>query len=216
MRTELGNKQAEVNTVAVKWKTKKNKLLDMIREAEVLNGKSIKVGVFEGEHQWLAAIHEWGCDIKPKNAQYLTVPVSPKARKKKAGDFKNLFVVESKTGEKFLARDLKGGEGKIELLFWLTKSVKIPERAFLRNGYDECIDEVLKNKDKLFQKVQRGEMSAEKFLDAFGLALSAHIKKYARDLDKPENKQPTIETKGSDNPLVDTDGMINGISWKVE
>lgn len=81
----------------VKWKTKKNKIPDMITQIEILDGKKIEVGVFEGENAWLAAIHEYGCNITAKNAQYLTVPVHPKAKKvseeirKNGGSIRNYF-----------------------------------------------------------------------------------------------------------------------------
>ncbi|MCD8091036.1 MAG: hypothetical protein LUD81_10555 [Clostridiales bacterium] len=201
--------------MAVKWKTKKNKFPEMIKETEILSGKKVQVGVFGGEHEWLAAIHEWGCDIKPKNAHYLTVPVNPKAKGKRAKEFKNLFVVESTTGEKFLARDLRGSKGEIELLYWLTKSVRIPERSFLRSGYDECINDVMKHSDELLKQVTTGKMTADKFFEGIGKMLATQIKTYARKLNDPENKQATIDVKGTDNPLVDTEDMINHISWRV-
>lgn len=198
----------------VKWKTKKNKIPDMITELEILNGKKIEVGVFEGENAWLAAIHEYGCNIEAKKAEYLTVPVHPKAKGKKASDFKDLFFYESKSGEKFLVREK--GKDSIEVLFWLAKSVKIPERAFLRNGHDENIDKVMKYADTLIKQVTSGKMTADKCLDLLGQSLATKIKTYARNLDNPPNSWATKETKGTDNPLVDTGKMINSIDWRIK
>ena len=198
----------------VKWKTKKNIIPDMITELEILDGKKIEVGVFEGENAWLAAIHEYGCNIEAKKAQYLTVPVHPKAKGKKASDFNDLFFYESKSGEKFLVREK--GKDSIEVLFWLTKSVKIPERAFLRNGHDENIDKVMKYSDNLIKQVTSGKMTAEKCLDLLGQTLATKIKTYARDLDNPSNSWATKEAKGTDNPLVDTGKMINSIDWRIK
>lgn len=198
----------------VKWKTKKNVIPDMITELEILDGKKIEVGVFEGENAWLAAIHEYGCNITAKKAQYLTVPVNPKAKGKKASDFNDLFFYESKSGEKFLVRE-KGKES-IEVLFWLTKSVKIPERAFLRNGHDENIDKVMKYADNLIKQVTNGKMTAEECLDTIGQQLATKIKSYARNLDNPSNWSGTSEAKGRDNPLVDTGKMINSIDWRIK
>lgn len=198
----------------VKWKTKKNIIPDMIAQLEILDGKKIEVGVFEGEHAWLAAINEYGCNITAKKAEYLTVPVHPKAKGKKASDFKDLFFYESKSGEKFLVREK--GKDSIEVLYWLTKSVKIPERAFLRKGHDENIDKVMKNADNLIKQVTNGKMTAEECLDAIGQQLATKIKTYARNLDNPANSWATKEAKGKDNPLVDTGKMIDSIDWRIK
>ncbi len=198
----------------IKIKTVKDKIPDMIKTFESLSGKKVQVGVFDGENAWLARIHEYGCDIRAKKAQYLTIPISPKSIGKKAGEFDNLFFVQAKSGEKFLARDVRKGE--IELLYWLTKSVKIPERSFLRAGFDENVKEINKYSDILLKKVATGEMSEREYLDNIGQRLSSKIKTFARNLNSPANSRVTRENKGSSNPLVDTGQMIRGITWKVD
>ncbi len=198
----------------IKIKTVKDKIPDMIKTFESLNGKKVQVGVFDGENAWLARIHEYGCDIRAKKAQYLTIPISPKSIGKKAGEFDDLFFVQAKSGEKFLARDVR--KGKIELLYWLTKSVKIPERSFLRAGFDENVKEINKYSDILLKKVATGEMSEREYLDNIGQRLSSKIKTFARNLNSPANSRVTKENKGSSNPLVDTGQMIRGITWKVD
>lgn len=202
----------------VKWKTKKNKIPDMITELEILDGKKIEVGVFEGESAWLAAIHEYGCNIEAKKAEYLTVPIHPKSKGKKASEFKDLVCIESKNGNKFLIRKIGKGKnkGSVEFLYWLTKSVKIPERAFLRNGHDENIDKVMKYSDTLIKQVASGKMTADECLDLLGQSLATKIKTYARNLDNPPNWSGTSEAKGRDNPLVDTGNMINSISHRIK
>lgn len=198
----------------VKIKTVKDKIPEMIKTFESLKGKKVQVGVFDGENAWLARIHEYGCDIRAKKAQYLTIPISPKSIGKKAGEFDDLFFVQAKSGEKFLARDVRKGE--IELLYWLTKSVKIPERSFLRAGFDENVKEINKYSDILLKKVATGEMSEREYLDNIGQRLSSKIKTFARNLNSPANSRVTRENKGSSNPLVDTGQMIRGITWKVD
>lgn len=49
--------------MGVKFKTGKNEFPAMERASKVLSGKVVKVGVFGGEHEWLASIHEYGCKI---------------------------------------------------------------------------------------------------------------------------------------------------------
>lgn len=45
----------------------------MIKSIETLNGKKVNVGCIKGNSQWLAAIHEYGCNITvtPKMRAYL-------------------------------------------------------------------------------------------------------------------------------------------------
>ena len=39
--------------MGVKWETKTNKIPEMKRAIETINGKKINVGVLNGEHAWL-------------------------------------------------------------------------------------------------------------------------------------------------------------------
>jgi hypothetical protein len=198
----------------IKIKTVKDKIPDMIKTFESLNGKKVQVGVFDGENAWLARIHEYGCDIRAKKAQYLTIPISPKSIGKKAGEFDDLFFVQAKSGEKFLARD--GRKSEVELLYWLTKSVKIPERSFLRAGFDENVDKLNKTIDRMINSLLNGNISEDEFCNIIGQTLSSKIKTFARNLNSPANSRVTKENKGSSNPLVDTGQMIRGITWKVD
>lgn len=198
--------------MSVKFKTKVNKFPQMEASIKGINGRKIKVGVF-GEHAWLAGIHEYGCDIKPKK-QYLTVPCHRKSKGKRAGDFKNLFVFTAKSGEKFLARNV--GKTEFELLFWLARSVHIPERAFLRGGFDNCHERVVDRAERAFASMLTSKEVPLEMLKSIGQMLSTQIKTYARNLDSPKNHWATVESKGSDNPLVDTGNMINNISFTIE
>lgn len=56
--------------MSVKFKTVKNKFPEMQERLQALNGKTIEIGCIQGGHTWLAAIHEYGCNI----------PVTPKMR----------------------------------------------------------------------------------------------------------------------------------------
>lgn len=97
-----------------------------------------------------------------------------------------------------------------------TKYITIPERAFLRNGYDLNKIVVVDNVDPALGTVLDGSMEVDKFLEMVGLVLSSTIKDYARDLDTPPNHPFTIERKGSSSPLVATGDMIESISYEVE
>lgn len=59
--------------MSVKWTTKTNKLPEIAKTINALNGKSVKVGALTGNHAWLAGIHEYGCNIQvtPKMRAFL-------------------------------------------------------------------------------------------------------------------------------------------------
>lgn len=97
-----------------------------------------------------------------------------------------------------------------------TTAIHIPERSFLRTGYDTNIDDVLKRVDRLLPLVGKG-MSADDFCITIGLLLSDRIKDYAEELSAPPKHPFTLKLHpNKTNPLVDTGGMINAITYRVE
>lgn len=184
---------------------------DMIKRLQAVDGTGIEVGVLKGEHKWLAGIHEFGCDIKPGKAEYLTVPLVPEAVGRSARTFTDTFVYTSKSGNKFIAQ--KSGDD-LKLLYWLTKSVKIPERSFLRSGFDKHKDDVEKKATKIMADVAAGKTTARGLHQAIGLELSSKIKEFAVELDSPPKSSITVGALGTSNPLVDTGDMIGGITWR--
>lgn len=200
--------------MSVKWKTKVNKLPEIAKTLETIGTKKVKVGAFNGDHAWLAGIHEYGADIVAKNAKYLTVPVHPKAKGKKARDFGDLWTLRTDSGELFLCQSK--GKDSFEVLYWLTKSVKIPERSFLRTGHDENAERVFKQTERAISQVLAGKMSVDDIYEAYGQQMATAIKTYMRNLSTPPNSWATKEAKGSSNPLKDTGGLIESIDWKVE
>lgn len=97
-----------------------------------------------------------------------------------------------------------------------TQYITIPERAFLRNGYDESKDEVIAKAEAVLGDVIGGTMSDNQLFEIIGLLMKSRIQDYARNLQSPPNHPYTVEKKGSSNPLVDTGDMIGSISYKVE
>ncbi len=59
--------------MGVKWKTTINRIPEISKISKALNNGEVKVGAFQGEHAWLAGIHEYGCRIKvtPKMRAFL-------------------------------------------------------------------------------------------------------------------------------------------------
>ena len=95
-----------------------------------------------------------------------------------------------------------------------TKYITIPERAFLRNGYDENKDRATKNASLVLPDVLEGIMSENEFLEFVGIQIRDGVKTYARDLKSPKNHPFTVKHKGSSNPLVDSGNMIDSIEWR--
>lgn len=59
--------------MSIRYKTTINKLPKVATTIERLDGKKVHVGALQGEHVWLAGIHEYGCKIAvtPKMRAYL-------------------------------------------------------------------------------------------------------------------------------------------------
>lgn len=166
--------------MGVRYKTKINKLPRISRTIDALNGKSLEIGAIQGEHSWLAAIHEYGCNIT----------VTPKMRA--FLHYHGLHLKES------------------------TTVIKIPERSFLRKSHDEKGEDVLKQAERALGLVLSGNMSIEQYMDMVGRNYVSMIKDYIVELDSPANHPYTVEQKGSDNPLVDTGGLVESISYRVK
>lgn len=151
------------------------------KELSGLNGRGVEVGVFNGEHAWLAHIHEFGCQI----------PVTEKMRAYL--HWTGLHIKNS------------------------TRVIVIPERSFLRGGYDANKDEVAISSDMLLNAVASGALSADALLEAVGTTLEGKIKEYATNLSDPGLHQYTLEHRahGGSNPLNDTGDMIGGISHRL-
>lgn len=97
-----------------------------------------------------------------------------------------------------------------------TTEIVIPERSFLRAGFDENADDVLKDAESVLPDVLIGTMSTDEYAEMVGLLLATAIQDYATNLSSPSNSPLTVKQKGSSNPLVDTGNMINSITYEVE
>lgn len=96
-----------------------------------------------------------------------------------------------------------------------TEYIVIPERSFLRSGFDENEKDILKKTDNLIPELLAGTMSEAQFCKTVGLLMKSAIQDYARDLRNPPNHPFTVEQKGSSNPLIDTGDMIGSVDYEV-
>lgn len=97
-----------------------------------------------------------------------------------------------------------------------TKKIVIPERSFVRSGFDENVDGVYAKMRDLIGDVLSLEINADIFANMIGLEMSGKIQKQLRDLRSPANSKMTVDKKGSSNPLIDSGQLVGSIRHEVE
>lgn len=98
-----------------------------------------------------------------------------------------------------------------------TTTITIPERAFLRNGYDKGKDEALSAYMDFISTLITGNIDADTILEALGTNLEGKIKEYATNQVEPPLHPYTLlhRQHGGSNPLNDTGSMIGAISHRI-
>lgn len=164
----------------VRIKRDKNRIPEVARRCDQLNGATIRVGVLqEGEIKMIAIVQEFGIKIF----------ITPKMRRWLHANG-------------FHVRDT------------LTH-ITIPERSFIRAGWDANEREILDNAVQYLEEAIDGGISAEAVFEGIGLETQSAIRDFARDLKNPANHWFTKFRKGSSNPLVDTGNLIQSIDYEV-
>lgn len=97
-----------------------------------------------------------------------------------------------------------------------TTQIVIPERSFLRAGYDQCRKDVLRKAERLLPDVLDGTMSVEKYFETVGTQLREYIKEYAIELSDPPKQEWPTRDPGKTNPLVMSGDMVDGIEYEIE
>lgn len=201
------------------------RLTDVLRQ---LDRKTIKVGVFGADNYHypndadlvtIAYVQEYGTTIRPKTANWLTIPLIPAAKNKRSADFGNTLFFYQPRGKDyaFLARTIGTGRSKqIENVFILMKSVTIPERSFLRTGYDQNVDKITEKIESMLNDVLNFDINTEIFLDAIGMEFAGLIQRHMRTVNDPPNSSITKSVKRSSNPLQDTGRLIGAIRHEIE
>lgn len=88
----------------------------------------------------------------------------------------------------------------------------IPPRPFLRNTIAERSDAWAQN---LGVALKRTNFNAATALGQVGLGMRSDIQKSIRQLKDPPLAQSTIDRKGFDKPLIDTNTMLKSVTLKV-
>jgi len=96
----------------------------------------------------------------------------------------------------------------------------IPPRPFIREGTVEPIKRgkagVLKEMSRSMRRVVRGTASVDAEYTRIGERIENVMKGAIRDWSFPRNAPSTIKSKGKDDPLVDTERMVNSVESIVE
>lgn len=190
-----------------------NNLPKMMKNLKALKGSKISVGVPDGDMADIAAVHEFGATITAKK-KYLAIPLQKKYKGRSPKEFSDLFFVPSKSGDGGTLCKAKGKD-QVEACYWLTKSVKIPERSFLRATADEKEKDFYKFAEKQLDKWLQSNDDPDIMLNALGLQFTGYVQKYIRDLSSPPNSGLTKAVKGSANPLIDTGNLVGSIEFEV-
>lgn len=196
-------------------------------EMEALNKLRIKVGIqgdADSELLMIANVHEYGATITAKNARNLCIPIHKDSYDKSPRDFQDLFFIRSKDGYLFGVTAKKGRKNtenanNLNFLFLLLPSVTIPERSFIRAGFDH-------NKEALAQLVQeavadiyQGKTTARQAAEWIGgqaVGLIQQFMSEAGNFTPKGSIQRERAPSYADSPLMVTGWLRNSITWKVE
>lgn len=196
-------------------------------ELEKLNGTRIKIGIqgnADRELLMIARVHEYGATITPKATRNLCIPIHKDSYDKSPRDFQDLFFIRSRDGYLFGVVAKKGRRDKdnpnnLKFLFLLLPSVTIPERSFIRAGFDH-------NKNKLAEIVQnevaliwQGQQTADEAISWIGGQAVGLIREFMTDASNFEPKgkiQRERYPSYADSPLMVTGRLRNSITWEVE
>lgn len=196
-------------------------------EMEALNKLRIKVGIqgdADSELLMIANVHEYGATITAKNARNLCIPIHKDSYDKSPRDFQDLFFIRSKDGYLFGVTAKKGRKNtenanNLNFLFLLLPSVTIPERSFIRAGFDH-------NKEALAQIVQeavadiyQGKTTAHQAAEWIGgqaVGLIQQFMSEAGNFTPKGSIQRERAPSYADSPLMVTGRLRNSITWKVE
>lgn len=197
--------------------TDNNNMPNLIEEINKLKNSKIEVGVFGGKDSeilMIARVHEFGVTITPKKAKALTIPLNEEAAGKSARDFDNLFLMDpDDDGDGILAMEV--GD-RIRPMYVLTKKVEIPERSYIREGFDKNLKKIQKHTEQAIRTVIAGRMTANKALNLLGAEFASFIRKYMVEIKSPPNSAVTQKNKkGANNPLIDSGRLRQSITHRV-
>lgn len=96
-----------------------------------------------------------------------------------------------------------------------TTHIRIPERSFIRSGWDNSKNRIYEKIESLLRNVIDDGVDFDVFFKEVGREVEGELKKQLVEVSSPGLADVTIERKGSSNPLVDTGSLLSSISNRV-
>ena len=183
-------------------------------EMETLNKLRIKVGIQGDADSELLMIAN-------KN---LCIPIHKDSYDKSPRDFQDLFFIRSKDGYLFGVTAKKGRKNtenanNLNFLFLLLPSVTIPERSFIRAGFDHNKNELAQLVQQAVADIYQGKTTARQAADWIGgqaVGLIQQFMSEAGNFTPKGSIQRARAPSYADSPLMVTGRLRNSITWKVE
>lgn len=101
---------------------------------------------------------------------------------------------------------------------WNNEGVGIPMRAFMSVDFIERVSRSPEFSEKVMYKiglVAAGKLNMNQLLASLGPELALMMKQEIINFTTPGNARLTIALKGKDDPLRDSDTMLNAVDWKL-
>ena len=96
-----------------------------------------------------------------------------------------------------------------------TQYIKIPERSFIRSGYDENLERIGQAaEDSLWEMMSLNE-GQDEALERVGEEMSDAIRGKLNDVNGPPLHPFTVKRKGSSDPLKDTGSLYDSVGYEV-
>lgn len=196
----------------------------------------------------IAGVHEFGATIKPKNVRNLAIPIDKEAVGKSPKDFDGLFFIRSEEGYLFgcISPKRRGNGPKkktspsgkepdkkkpkqpfkkpesddIRFLFLLLQSVSIPERSFIRAGFDNSKKELEDACGRALSGIILDGWDAETAANHIGMKAVGCIQAYMSNSANFKPKGPvTLQTAPGNSgktPLYVTGRLRDSITYRIE
>lgn len=97
-----------------------------------------------------------------------------------------------------------------------TTEIIIPERSFLRAGFDLNHEDVVRQAERILPQVISGKLSEDVLYETIGLLLQDAIRDYIEDLRTPPKHPFTLKRNpNKTNPLIVSGAMRDSIEYEV-
>lgn len=97
-----------------------------------------------------------------------------------------------------------------------TTHINIPERSYIRGGYDANKAKMERIIEELLEQVVLMQISVSQFQNRIGIECVRFIQEFMTDLNSPEKHPYTVDKNGGKtNPLIDTGELREKITYKV-